>query len=77
MLAEESHDGGTMLQRFCFLRRRASQSGREARWGGIRRGVVVEMRGSGSRRCRGITVMRVDSARKDSSDGRRGPWGSI
>lgn len=35
-----SHGGGTMLARRCFLRRRASQRGRSARWGGRRGGVL-------------------------------------
>ena len=34
-----SHGGATMFARYCFLRRRANQRGRLARWGGIRGGV--------------------------------------
>ncbi len=35
----ESHGGGRMLARRWRLRRRASQRGRGARWGGLRGGI--------------------------------------
>src|SRR5690606_17434112 len=58
-----------MLQRFCFLRRRASHSGMEMRWGGTMAGIVPDMRCRGGIRVRGRMVIGVDSARKATSSG--------